>query len=128
MKYISAWDFSEQKVASPNNKYLAEVRDVHEFQMSGPVIGSLKVEGVATLDSASVSVCWSEDSKYLAVPILDASKPEFKVLIINVLSKAQRYASGVYGPLSIKAVSSNKVVAVDQGNNEVTIDIGKIKW
>jgi hypothetical protein len=128
MKYISAWDYSDQKVASPNGKYLAEVHSVCEFRMSGPIIGNLKVSGGITHDSVGVSVCWSADSRLIAVPVLKASEHEFKILLIDVLSRTKRWAPGAYGPIAIKEVTWDKIVIVQQNGSGSIIDISKIKW
>jgi len=128
MKYISPYDHKEQKLESPDCKYVAEIRNVREFQMGGPMYGDLYLSNGVSAKGVGVSIKWSDDSRYLAVPELNAKQPEFKVLIINVGSGNKMYASGTYGPIGIKDFLKEKLILVNIDDTEIEIDVSKIKW
>ena len=113
MSYILIHDFKEQILKSPDENLLAEIHNVREFQMSGPVYGDLNISNSVSAKNIGVSICWSNDSKFLAAPELDPSIPEFKIIIFNIGTKKKRYASGCYGPVAIKEFIGDKIFLVN---------------
>ena len=128
MDNTSILNQDDQLCISPDGKHEAKIVGVREFQMSGPTYGTLILGGQKFDDGVGVCVCWSEDSKLLAIPKLNASKPEFRIVIIDIDSKAKRHAPGRFGPVGIKEFSGTKMTLVHLDGDEQLLDVSRIKW
>ncbi len=53
---------------SPDNSQRASIEEAIEIGMSNPTKGNLTINGVLVLRDCSPTFCWSDDSRFLAIP------------------------------------------------------------
>lgn len=75
---------------SPNNELYAEFMYEYEVCQGGPFFGYLKINDDAIIRSCNSSFVWSDDSKFIAVPIWDKQRNQLLGLY-DVTSGILRY-------------------------------------
>lgn len=70
---ISPW-MDSGKVFSPNKQLYAEFISEHEVCQGGPIFGYLKINDDKIISNCSSSFVWSDDSKFIAVPVWDTKR------------------------------------------------------
>ena len=126
-EYISPWAEGGRKIPSPDGRLWAMVGDATEFQMGGPMVGTLRLSDGTREELCGVSLVWSDDSRYLAVPRLDPVRPAFEVLVIRVADGVRRMAPGCFGPIALVELREGALTLV-QGDREASIDLSHIQW
>ena len=125
--FISPWSDGNLRLPSPDGQHWAIVRDASEFQMSGPMVGTLALSTGLIEGNCGVSIVWSDDSCFIAVPKLFPEKPEFRVLIIRVADGVRRYAPGHMGPLALSAFRDQGLSTI-QNDSVRELDLSMIRW
>jgi hypothetical protein len=126
-EYISPWSEGGQRIPSPDGSFWAVVEDATEFQMSGPMVGTLRLSDRLREELCGVSLVWSDDSRYLAVPRLDPVRPAFEVLVIRAADGARRRAPGRYGPIALLEFRAGMLTLLE-GDREMTVDLSHLRW
>ena len=65
---VSPWE-SQVRLVSPDGKHVAEIPEAREFVQGGPTSGELILDGLPILKECGVSLAWSDDARFIAVPM-----------------------------------------------------------
>jgi len=127
---INPYDDRDIDVVSPDTKFVACIRNSHEFAMSAPVLSEITVNNISMKD-CSPSIMWSDDSRFLAVPQWRlARKAPYWYEIIYVLDTqtgVMRSTPGKYIVIKLTRFSGRTIYGEHQ-NNMTQIDVSKIIW
>jgi hypothetical protein len=127
---ISPYDNRDIDVVSPDKKFVACIRNSHEFAMSAPVLSEITVNHILIKD-CSPSIMWSDDSRFLAVPQwrLERAAPYWSeiIYILDIRTGLMRSVSGKYIAIRLNRFSGQTIYAEHQ-NNVIQIDVSKILW
>lgn len=127
---ISPYDNRNIDVISPDSAMTASIKNGQEFAMSAPVICDIVV-GNLSMTMCSPSIIWSNDSRYLAIPVwrLNRNDPYWteSVYLVDILNNKMRSAPGIYIAITLNAFIGSMIYATHQ-EKDIEIDISKIQW
>ena len=79
---VGAWSY-ESTIMSPNGILTASVVNANEIAMGAPTSGTLKLSTGFVFNNCNPSFVWSDDSRFIAVPIWQSNRSQ-RLAIINV--------------------------------------------
>ncbi len=126
MRTISLWDEPPGAVWSPDGSKWAKIVDASEFRTAGPMVGTLVLSTAAVYEHCGVSIRWSDDLCYLAVPKLFPKRPEFRILVGDTATGKAHWAPGRYPPIALMAFMGSTLTIREPDDSIRTVDLGRI--
>jgi len=131
---ISAWSAGGKRIPSPDGTLWAAVEEADEFQMSGPKVGRLRLSNGLQEECCGVSLVWSADSRFLAVPKLfpQPPRPHFRILLVDIATGERRFASGkFFAPIELATFEAGTITALEGADDPTIrreIDVSRVQW
>ncbi|MBN2730584.1 MAG: hypothetical protein JXR53_15275 [Bacteroidales bacterium] len=108
---ISPWD-GAVSLESPDGKFQAEIKDTIEIAMGAPTSGTLRLSDGRQWESCNVSMIWSTDSRYLAVPQWTRNRNQ-RLMIIDVIEHHTFHAKGEFRVLQLEKFQDGIIEGID---------------
>lgn len=109
---LSPWLTQSVSLASPDGRLTATVEDPTEICMGGPGSGLLRFSKGFAIPGCSPSIVWSDDSRYLAVPLWAGDRTQL-LLIVAPAARASIMDRHRYRVLQLDAFVSGVVTGTD---------------
>ena len=123
---ISPWKWG--RAESPDGKLSAEVVDLGEIAMGAPMSGLLQISNGFEYDNCSPSIVWSDDSRYLAVPIWTRERQQ-QLIVIDVSEQKVYHWPQTYRVLELHSFAKGTIRGIDSPvyrPEEVSWELGDI--
>lgn len=123
---ISAWDWHDVRLPSPDGTLVATVTELTEIGTGGPMRGVLRLSNGMHREGCGASIVWSDDSKHLAVPEWTPGGT-LRLVILSVARHEARVAPSHAGLVELARFSGGIVDGFD-GRRPASVDVRRIVW
>ena len=127
---ISAWSDSAV-LESPDGRFEARMQNAFEIAMGGPTMGTLELSNGLRWHGCNPSMVWSDDSRYLALPMWDGKRRQHLMVISLELGEA-RFARGELSVCELDTFEDGIISGVERpgrlNSMRITFDTAKLDW
>ena len=108
---VGAWSY-ENTFISPNGIWTASVVNANEIAMGAPTSGTLKLSTGFVFENCNPSFVWSDDSRFVAVPVWQSNRSQ-KLAIIKVENSKFIYYKKSFRVLELSSFIGGVVSGID---------------
>ncbi|WP_415753787.1 hypothetical protein [Pseudomonas leptonychotis] len=108
---VGAWSY-ESTIKSPNGIFTASIVNANEIAMGAPTSGTLKLSTGFAFNNCNPSFVWSDDSKFIAVPVWQGNRSQ-RLAIINVEDGKINYHETKFRVLELSSFIKGVVSGID---------------